>query len=165
MSPTPVVQLARQFVICVFSSFIVILGVIHILGHLVHASVVSETTLRSPLAALFGRPAVQIAQIADIPEHVFIVFKMTFACSVLVFALRDLVSLVGSWAERMNSEGKTKGDLEAAWDRKVDAHEANPAEKRSGIPSLPIGRRLILPILAIFAVSHTPTTPSSFDPA
>lgn len=99
MYATPLVQLFREFAICVSLSFIIVLGIIHCLLHLLHAAVTSGLALRSPaLAKFLPSSAVQTAQhISHIHAHLFVIFKITVASSVLVFALREIGAAVAGW--------------------------------------------------------------------
>ncbi|KAK6992655.1 hypothetical protein R3P38DRAFT_3225436 [Favolaschia claudopus] len=98
MSAIPASRLAREFIICVILSFFIVLGLIHGLLHFLHAGVASGiVVLHSPLAKHLVGPAIQLSQIAQLHGYLLAVFKVTMACSALIFAVRELVSGLGLW--------------------------------------------------------------------
>jgi hypothetical protein len=113
MSPT--LRVAREFLICVCLSFTIILGAIHAVLHLLHVSFISGA-LRSPLARVLVKPIVQIAQISLLHEYLMVVFKVTFSCSILVFAMREVLITLLSWVGCVSLESEAR-ELEAR-DRK-----------------------------------------------
>ncbi|KAJ7023171.1 hypothetical protein C8F04DRAFT_1401872 [Mycena alexandri] len=113
MTPTPVRQIARELVICTSLSFIVILGVIHALLHLLQASIISGATIQSPVGKFFATPAVRIAQISQLHSYVLVIFKVTIACTILVLAVREAVSSLGIWIGWWTPEGQLEADLES----------------------------------------------------
>jgi hypothetical protein len=123
MSPSPAHKLAHEFCICVTLSFFIILGAIHAFLHLLHLYFASAAFPSSRLAKIFVAPAVQIAQISQIHEYLLVVFKVTFACSILVFAVREIVALLGSWMGWWNLDSQNAGetgDVEAGAEQNVN---------------------------------------------
>ncbi|KAJ7772179.1 hypothetical protein B0H16DRAFT_1451260 [Mycena metata] len=116
MSPTPILQLVREFSFCVVLSFAVIIGVIHAALHLLQNYCVSEFIVQSSLARFLATPAMHIAQITQVQEYLLVVFKMTMACTILVFAVREVVLSFSSWMGWSSEEAD--GNLEAG-DRKI----------------------------------------------
>ncbi|KAJ6472640.1 hypothetical protein DFH09DRAFT_472527 [Mycena vulgaris] len=117
---------AREFFICASLSFIIILGVLHALLHMLHLCFVSDLALRSPLARFLTAPAEQLSRIADAHTYLLIVSKVTIACTVLVFAVREIIvaggTYLGWW--RTLPDDVEAGDLateEQGWreDKKV----------------------------------------------
>ncbi|KAF7333728.1 hypothetical protein MVEN_02329200 [Mycena venus] len=105
-APMSSARLAREFFICVCLSFVIILGVIHAFLHLIHLHLLSEI-LRSPVADFLAETIVQIAQISQLHEYLFVVFKVTFACSILVFAVREIVMTLFYWIGCSNVDSET----------------------------------------------------------
>ncbi|KAJ7109571.1 hypothetical protein C8R43DRAFT_962573 [Mycena crocata] len=136
MSPTPARQLFKEFAICATLSFLIILGLIHALLHLLHIYLLSGVALRSPLAKFLVGPAIQISQISQVHEYLLVVFKITLACSILVFATREIMLIVGShlgyWQKEADVEtGKQALPFchEPSW---ID--EKNPLQRDSDYP-------------------------------
>ncbi|KAF7369697.1 hypothetical protein MVEN_00301200 [Mycena venus] len=136
MSTTPAHQLAREFAICVSLSFIVVLGVIHGLPHLTHALIASGP---APLARFLATPAAHIAQISHIHEHLLVVFKITVACCVLVFALREIVAAVGSLTGWWDVEGQDEEE-----DLEVGDKVERWGEKRSHLRGIPYPNNTVI---------------------
>ncbi|KAJ7219660.1 hypothetical protein B0H12DRAFT_1078582 [Mycena haematopus] len=134
MSPTSVPELAREFGICVSLSVFVVLGGIHGLRHLLHACIASGFAFCLPIAKFLAPPAAQLVQILYIRAYLVVVFKLIVACTVLVFALREIVSGVGSWTGWWDMV-EVQGVLEAVTGgRKIGARDASLSadeEKRS----------------------------------
>ncbi|KAJ6589606.1 hypothetical protein B0H19DRAFT_239575 [Mycena capillaripes] len=101
MSPVPALKLAREFFICGCLSSVIILGLINAFIHLPHIYVV-RWALRSPLIKSVAVSALQIGQISQLREYQAIVFQVTFACSILVFAVGEIVLTIGYWLGREN---------------------------------------------------------------
>ncbi|KAJ6476897.1 hypothetical protein C8R45DRAFT_1102192 [Mycena sanguinolenta] len=125
MSPTPIAQLAREFAVCVCLSFVTVLGVIHGILHLLHASIASGLAHHLPHMNLVAPPEVQLTHIAHIHAYLLVVFKITIACTVLVLALREIVYGVGSWTGWWDMADR-EGDLEEAEDYKTEVRESSP---------------------------------------
>ncbi|KAJ7486877.1 hypothetical protein FB451DRAFT_1168256 [Mycena latifolia] len=126
MSPTSTRQIVREFAICASLSFIIILGMIHALLHILHLLFQSEAALRSPLAQFVAAPAVQLSRISEAHTYLLVVFKITIACTVLVFAARELLlaggAYLGWWGSRTREGDLENGDckFEAALGWRTD---------------------------------------------
>ncbi|KAJ7747127.1 hypothetical protein DFH07DRAFT_776083 [Mycena maculata] len=103
-------ELFREFAICASLSFIVILGVLHALLRLLHVYFVSGLALRWPLVKVMTTSAFRISQITTAHAYLLVVFELTIACTVLVFAVREISLAIGA------SRGG-EGDLEAGEER------------------------------------------------
>ncbi|KAJ7189326.1 hypothetical protein GGX14DRAFT_580804 [Mycena pura] len=120
MSTNPTQQLCREFAICALLSFFIIMGILHLVLHLLHGYFVSSLALCSPLARFLAAPAVHIAQIGQMHAYLVGVFKVTVACTVVVFAVRQMVLQMGTWmgwwgleTEAPDAEGEAASLLEA----------------------------------------------------
>jgi hypothetical protein len=90
MSQPTIRQLLCDFAICASLSFFIILGVIRALLHLLHIYFLSDLAHISPSFSIWLSPVVRIAE----ANACFLtVFKLTIACTVLVFAAREIIFL------------------------------------------------------------------------
>ncbi|KAJ7134111.1 hypothetical protein C8R46DRAFT_1235297 [Mycena filopes] len=124
MLPTPARQITRELFICTVLSTLVILVLVHFV-HLLYASAFPST----PLGKLLAAPAAQIAQIAQMHAYVFVVFKVTMACTVLVLALREVVACVGISMGWWGASVPEEADLEAG--KLADDDDWSAEEKAS----------------------------------
>jgi hypothetical protein len=105
----------REFAVCAALSFLITLGAIHALLHLLHIYCVLSLALHMPLATILTEPAVQLALLADAQIYLLVVFKVTVACTVLVFALRELALALGprmGWCGRSRERDAEAGDTD-----------------------------------------------------
>ncbi|KAJ7094112.1 hypothetical protein C8R44DRAFT_749630 [Mycena epipterygia] len=108
MSPTSVTlrQFLREFAICASFSFIIIFSTLHALLHLIDQGFPSELALCIPLAQFWPLDATQSSHLS-----LLLIFKVTIACTILVFALREIV-LTGMklWRPSAEERDVEKGD-------------------------------------------------------
>ncbi|KAJ7617069.1 hypothetical protein FB45DRAFT_1104186 [Roridomyces roridus] len=110
--------LVREFLICTSLSFIIILGLVHGLLHLGHLYFMSQLVSQPTPIHPQDTTVVRIAQIALTHEYLLRAFKLTIACSVLVFGLWE----IAAYAARRCSTSATGGrrsDVEAGNDVKT----------------------------------------------
>ncbi|KAJ7649216.1 hypothetical protein B0H17DRAFT_1215381 [Mycena rosella] len=110
-------QFLQEFAICASLSFIIILGVIHAVLYLAQMFFLSGlpplTLTARFLAQLLSAPGrtMQLSHIAELSTYLLIVFKVTIACTVLVFAFRELIAIGGCYMGWSGSR-KKQGDAE-----------------------------------------------------
>ncbi|KAJ7456008.1 hypothetical protein B0H11DRAFT_231299 [Mycena galericulata] len=125
-SPPSVLQLLRELVVCASLSFIIILGVMHALLHLLYIYLASGHALRSSLTKTMTASVMQMSQIADAQAYILVVFKVTVACTILVLAVREIISAAGNYLGWFNP--LKEGDSEAG-DCKLPKSVERPDEK------------------------------------
>ncbi|KAJ6603037.1 hypothetical protein B0H10DRAFT_1957950 [Mycena sp. CBHHK59/15] len=93
MSHCSLRQLVHEFAICASLSFVIILGVLHALPHVLHICYLSDLAqASSPLAGFWIPPVIRIT---EAHTSLLTVFKVTVACTILVFAAREIISELG----------------------------------------------------------------------
>lgn len=107
MSPSVTLrQFLREFAICASLSFLVILGTLHAVLHLLDHACPSELGLCTHLAKFLTSDAAQSSHV-----YLLLVFKVTIACTILVFALREIVLTgVRWWHPSAEERDVEKGD-------------------------------------------------------
>ncbi|KAJ7097058.1 hypothetical protein B0H15DRAFT_797791 [Mycena belliarum] len=116
LSCNPTHQFVRELVVCAALSFIIVLGVVHATLHLLHLYIESTALpcTPAPLPERLATPALQLSRISEAHTYLLVVFKITLACTVLVFAGRELVVAGGvhfGWWGEGAQEGVTDDDL------------------------------------------------------
>ncbi|KAJ7061056.1 hypothetical protein C8F01DRAFT_1138746 [Mycena amicta] len=135
-------QLCRELLLCIALSFIILLGIIHGLLHVLHrhysaasaasASPSSENSTSAEALAL----ALRIASIATVHAYLAVVFKVTVACSVLVFAARELGVFVGvkmGWLAKDPDEEDEEHGRDSEQEDIWDMEAADVCLKREGV--------------------------------
>ncbi|KAJ7049044.1 hypothetical protein C8F01DRAFT_1185968 [Mycena amicta] len=136
-------QLCRELLLCIALSFIILLGIIHGLLHVLHRHYSAASPSPSPpshssensTSAEALALALRIASIAMLHAYLTVVFKVTVACSVLVFAARELGVFVGvkiGWLaedEEEDAEDGRDSEQEDIWDMEA----AEVCLKREGV--------------------------------
>ncbi|KAJ7072048.1 hypothetical protein C8F01DRAFT_1361480 [Mycena amicta] len=97
-------KVLREFAACTSLSFLFILGMIHTLFWALSLYLASGRTLDTPLLRFIAAPAVQMAEITQLDAYLLVVFKKTLACTVVVFAAREVMSKIGCWMGWWDSE-------------------------------------------------------------
>ncbi|KAJ7640228.1 hypothetical protein B0H17DRAFT_1216646 [Mycena rosella] len=110
----------RDFAVCAALSFLIILGAIHALQHLLHIYCVSSLALHRhmPLVTILTEPAVQLALLAEANTYFFVVFKVTVACTVLWAKSREQDAEAGD----VDADRKAPVPQELGWRRVEEKH-------------------------------------------
>ncbi|KAJ7615973.1 hypothetical protein FB45DRAFT_1064153 [Roridomyces roridus] len=127
MSPsTSVRQLMHDFAVCASLSFIIVLGIIHGLIHLLHLYFTSSRAASAgPITTAILVPALRITEIATAHAYLMLVFKLTLACTVLVFALKEICCAVCARMGWCGVDVQGEDVETAAWERKALIGEAS----------------------------------------
>ncbi|KAJ7681677.1 hypothetical protein B0H17DRAFT_1138276 [Mycena rosella] len=107
----------QEFAICASLSFIIILGIIHAVFYLAQMFFLSGllplTLTARFLAQLLSTPGrtIQLSHIAELSTYLLVMLRVTIACTVLVFAFRELIAIGGCYMGWSGSR-KKQGDAE-----------------------------------------------------
>ncbi|KAJ7159952.1 hypothetical protein C8R43DRAFT_1124317 [Mycena crocata] len=115
-SPT---KLIRDFVLCTSLSFVILLSAINA-GLRVY-TYLSSTQASSPVnQSIWVTGSIQLSQVLAAHEYLTLVFKVTLACTMAVFLVREFAFQLGFGLSGERRERERIGDVEAgseSWDK------------------------------------------------